>query len=296
MDAYEAAWTTVVKCRESGEGDSGVVEVKGSGLAQKVLNHMNSAADVCEFFGREVVVGEVSPSSIEFRNVGEDKSQEEFGYDPFWDDDEDEWSPSSLAGFDVEDTEEEEAEFFHDLASSVPDDDEVVLEQSKTWVAALMSDMGICPFTQGHLTAGLPSGRVRYIVSRSKTVEEVYEDYWREVNLLRNTEEKEVSTTLLICPEMWMKGNGSGEVSGCEYKASTADSLVASPLTHPHTTHTTHTAGLRGVLEHAQRLPHGRGGRSLAARLLPPPLRLPGWRGARRRPGQLCQKEPLPND
>lgn len=151
--------------------------------------------------------------SSQFRNVGEDKSQSEFGYDPFWDDEEEEWTPSTLAGFDVGESEEEEAaEFFHDLPSSVPDSDEVVLEQSKRWVAALMSDMGICPFTQGHVTAGLPSGKVRYIVSRSKTVEEVYEDYWKEVNLLRNTDEKEVSTTLLICPEMWMKGNGSGEV------------------------------------------------------------------------------------
>merc|ERR1711981_81686 len=71
----------------------------------------------------------------------------------------------------------------------------------------MMSDMGLCPFTSGDQMAGLPMGKARYEVDRAKTVEAVYEQYWREVALLDESNYKEVSTTLLIVPEFCMGGN-----------------------------------------------------------------------------------------
>jgi len=61
--------------------------------------------------------------------------------------------------------------------------------------------MGICPFTSGPDLAGLPLGQVYYDVDRCSKIEHVYASYWREVVRLDQSNEKDLSTTLLILPE-----------------------------------------------------------------------------------------------
>jgi hypothetical protein len=57
--------------------------------------------------------------------------------------------------------------------------------------------------------AGLPVGGVHYPISRVKTSEECYAVYWKEVVYLLNSDDREVSTTLLIIPEF-----GIGNIEG----------------------------------------------------------------------------------
>ena len=65
----------------------------------------------------------------------------------------------------------------------------------------MMSNMGICPFTNGPDMAGLPLGKVYYTVDNCETVEQVYASYWKELVRLERSNEKELSTTLLLLPK-----------------------------------------------------------------------------------------------
>lgn len=65
----------------------------------------------------------------------------------------------------------------------------------------MMSDLGICPFTNGAEMAGLPMGNVFYCVDRNDKMEDVYARYWEEVVRVEQENEKDLSTTLLIIPE-----------------------------------------------------------------------------------------------
>jgi hypothetical protein len=49
--------------------------------------------------------------------------------------------------------------------------------------------------------AGLPMGKVYYTVERCTGMEEMYAQYWKEVVRVELKPERELSTTLLICPE-----------------------------------------------------------------------------------------------
>lgn len=73
----------------------------------------------------------------------------------------------------------------------------------------MMSTLGICPFTNGEALAGLPMGKVRYEASSCKLPEEAWRDFWYEVIVLQEADPKEVSTTLLVCPEFCV-----GEIEG----------------------------------------------------------------------------------
>lgn len=42
------------------------------------------------------------------------------------------------------------------------DDDEIVLDITKTWVKAIIADFAVCPFTVEPERAGIPRGNVRY--------------------------------------------------------------------------------------------------------------------------------------
>ena len=59
----------------------------------------------------------------------------------------------------------------------------------------------VCPFTAGPEMAGLPMGKVYYTVERCTGMEEMYAQYWKEVVRVELKPERELSTTLLICPE-----------------------------------------------------------------------------------------------
>lgn len=117
----------------------------------------------------------------------------EFGDDPFWTDDEEEWEIDPAL---LEDDDDE----FNDFVHTVPDNDEEIMDVTKVWVRKMMSDMGVCPFTSGADMAGLPMGKVFYTLDRTNLVESLYERYWNEVVRLEQSTERDLSTTLLICP------------------------------------------------------------------------------------------------
>lgn len=88
-----------------------------------------------------------------------------------------------------------------EMPTSAPEDEGEMIDLTKAWVNRIMSDMGICPFTNGPEMAGLPMGQVYYCVDRSDTYESIYARYWREVVRVEQSSEKDLSTTLLICPD-----------------------------------------------------------------------------------------------
>ena len=117
--------------------------------------------------------------------------------DPYWDDGaEDDEFAAMLAAARAADGQETDmandggvsgltAEEF-DALMDVPSDDEALVRVSREWVAAMIADMGVCPFTTSAAKAGLPLGEVHYPVSRVALGEEMYRDYWHEVALLES--------------------------------------------------------------------------------------------------------------
>lgn len=199
------------------------LDLKKPGYLNCIVNHLNACKDVCYNFGINCAVvpylmddhGNEVDSTREnlstcvvagftvksyaglYADGGADSADSagsyEFGYDPMWAEDEDEWEldPALLEGDDDDD-----AYFEH----HVPDGDDEIYDVTKTWVSKMMSDMGVCPFTNGAEMAGLPMGKVFYEVERTNLVETLYEKYWNEVVRVEDNNERDLSTTLLICP------------------------------------------------------------------------------------------------
>jgi hypothetical protein len=191
----------------------------------KLMGHLDACKDVCDFFGTKIILvphrnnnlpsnSSSSSSSHQmmmvegftvksFRNPHK-QDEYEFDYDPFWDDGDD-WD---YEGVDAE----VEGMLHHDHAAAAsahpmqipttPDNDREIISITQTWVGKMMSDMGICPFTNGPNQAGLPMGPVYYTVDRGCTqMEDMYARYWNEVVRVEQTPQAQLSTTLLIAPE-----------------------------------------------------------------------------------------------
>jgi len=82
-----------------------------------------------------------------------------------------------------------------------PVSDEEVLQGTYRWVEAVIVKMKVCPFSSSVERAGLPAGGVTYPLSRATTVEELYQAFWEQVLELRATDERTLSTVLLVAPE-----------------------------------------------------------------------------------------------
>jgi len=165
--------------------------------------HLDSCKDVCDHFGITTTLvpykqkGKIAGFTVKsFRNP-DSKGDFDFDYDPFWDDGTD--FDALYAGIDEEEGLPEDP--YPEIENRIPDDDDEIIETTKRWVGAVMSDMGVCPFSQSAELAGLPVGQVFYNVDRSTGFEDMYAKYWNEVTRLEQNPEKDVSTILLICPE-----------------------------------------------------------------------------------------------
>lgn len=171
--------------------------------------HLDSCKDVCDHFGITTtlmpyqqpkdckIVGFTVKS---FRNPEQNTKdgEYEFAYDPFFDDGTD--FEALYEGIDEEE-DGPQRDPYPPIENRIPRDDDEIVATTKRWVGAVMSDMGICPFTQGAERAGLPLGDVFYGVDRSTGFEDVYARYWKEVTRLEQNTEKEIATILLILPE-----------------------------------------------------------------------------------------------
>jgi hypothetical protein len=109
----------------------------------------------------------------------------------------------------------------------IENDDAVILRDTKEWVRAIIADFGICPFTIDPERAGIPMGGVRYTVSRAKEVEEAFYMFWKEVHTMLILPEKEISTVLLVFPEIELFGNFELFEAYCE---SLNDALCSSTM------------------------------------------------------------------
>lgn len=184
--------------------------------------HLDSCKDVCDHFGitttlipytpkgSKSVAGftvksfrKNNPSSAKSGNAdgaAEPRGEYDFAYDPHWDD-----GTDFEALYDGIDDEHMVPDKYPSIVNKVPDSDEVIIDVTKQWVNAMMSDMGVCPFTQGAEKAGLPVGQVFYTVDRTVGFEDMYTRYWKEVSRLEQNNEKDLSTTLLIAPEFCLE-------------------------------------------------------------------------------------------
>ena len=177
-----------------------------------LLGHLDSCKDVCDHFGITTALIPYQPEGSNkiagftvksYRSPSKELESFEFDYDPFWDDGTD--FDELYGGIDDELEEEVRKKLnLPEIENKIPDDDDEIVEITKVWVAKMMSDMGICPFTQGAEMAGLPMGPVFYTVDRATTMEDMYARYWKEVVRLEQQPEKEISTTLLIAPEFYI--------------------------------------------------------------------------------------------
>lgn len=82
------------------------------------------------------------------------------------------------------------------------DHNQCILSITKSWVQSMISDFGICPYSKSADLAGVPMGQVRYTLSTANTLEQAYEDYWSEVNMMLSKPEIEISTVLLLYPNL----------------------------------------------------------------------------------------------
>ena len=89
----------------------------------------------------------------------------------------------------------------------IENDDSIVLAHTQDWVRKVICDLGVCPFTVSVNRAGIPLGGVRYTVSRAKGVDEAFLRFWEDVAALLISSEKEMSTVLLVFPEIELFGN-----------------------------------------------------------------------------------------
>uniref|UniRef100_A0A7S0G9R2 Uncharacterized protein n=2 Tax=Proboscia inermis TaxID=420281 RepID=A0A7S0G9R2_9STRA len=179
----------------------------------RFMNHLDTCKDVCEVFGISNVLipytgfplgGPFRPllgfTVKSYANRGADQ-EEDFEYDPLWDDSDDYWGDLDLGFDDDEDEINSEAALPDIVGEAVPANDDEMIQVTRRWVDKMMSDMGICPFTSGPDMSGMPMGKVYYCVDRSSKVEDLYASYWKEVVRVEQSTEKELSTTLMITPE-----------------------------------------------------------------------------------------------
>jgi hypothetical protein len=175
-----------------------------------LMAHLDCCKDVCDNFGITMTVtpyqkdGKVAGMTVKsFRNPEKSKEDDyDFAYDPFWDDGTD--FENLYTGVDDDEQDNEVKDPYPEIENKVPDDDDVMISVTKQWVGRMMSDMGICPFSQDAENAGLPIGQVFYCVDRGTTMEDMYSRYWKEVVRVEQNKEKDLSTTLLIAPEFCM--------------------------------------------------------------------------------------------
>ncbi len=234
-------------------------------MLSAIQGHLDKCVDTCDVYGTEVTARWTPHEDgleIRFERVG--GGGDEFGYDPMWDDDDD-WTVSIPPGFEDDDDDEYETDFHNDGKNL---DLGRVEEDSRSWVSSMMSDMGICPFTSGSGLAGLPMGKVRYETTLVDTPEKMYQRFWEEVDLLDKTPEKELSTTLLMCPKFTAGGDSNhgidffetftGSLSSCLEAGVNMEDSIQLVFFHPQWTFRDggDRSGAGGAMNYARRSPH----------------------------------------
>ena len=195
-----------------------------------LLEHLESCKDVCERFGAELTVTPLHPrfgggghapcagfAVRSIKSLSSSLSEHRGGLSPELaakvgmlggdsDDDDFELNPelsAKLAALGGDDEDEDGAiapVAAADVGGGGDESDEELLTATRAWSDAVISGMGVCPFSVDADRAGLPLGRVHYPICRARDGEAVYAAFWHEVERLRTARPRELSTTLLITP------------------------------------------------------------------------------------------------
>ncbi len=219
-------WDAVVHATDMRKGESRTIlfpsmkeKLSNPSYLLALLNHLDVCKDVCDTFGITTLTIPKGATGFTIKsyktknayNAASPSDDYQFAPDPLWDDEDFEPLYGSMYN-QLDDDDEDQAQssegvsrnasaVLPEIENPIPSTDEEIVSITQTWVSRMMSDMGICPFTQGATMAGLPMGKVYYGVDRSNTCEEIYAAYWKEVVRLEQSDEKNLSTTLLIVPE-----------------------------------------------------------------------------------------------
>ena len=180
---------------------------------QRVLQHLQDCAEVCEYLGESLLVTGRHPSTspteeepcavpcpmLVLRSFTQkawgDYSEENSGLkNPFA------TTPESKA-MDAD----------ADGDGAVASDAEV-LSSTRRWVEGIICKVKVCPFSSTADRAGLPAGAVTYPITHATTAEEVYEEFWAQVLELAATDERQISTVLLITPRFALHSPGGYDV------------------------------------------------------------------------------------
>ncbi|KAJ1620125.1 hypothetical protein T492DRAFT_1080108 [Pavlovales sp. CCMP2436] len=202
----------------------------------RLMAHINTCSEVCETLGSELFValrhpGGTSgdeppvpcPMLLLRKTAGAGASESES--DPYWDEDDDDWpEESALEGVGA--------------GGTAAVDNKQVLLETRSWVEAVICHMGVCPFSNSADRAGLPQGGVSYPITKTRVADEIYLEFWHQVQLLDQTDERLLSTTLLITPDFMAQSPGGfdqfadtlNEVAAFCNKSSFNASSVAAPV------------------------------------------------------------------
>ena len=230
------------QCEALNDGDARTMQL--------LLEHLESCKDVCERFGSELTVMPLHPRfggggrapcagfavrSIKSSSSSSSSSERGGGLSPELaakvgmlggDSDDEDFELSSglsakLAALGGDDEDDAIAPAAAADAGVCDESDEELLTATRAWSDAVISGMGVCPFSVDADRAGLPLGRVHYPICRASDGEAVYAAFWHEVDRLRTAPPRELSTTLLITPAF-----GSARLEGYDEFAGTLTQVL----------------------------------------------------------------------
>ena len=179
-------------------------------MFQRVMQHISDCSEVCEYLGESMLVAGRHPSSkpgdgeaiapcpmIVLRSYNAPSLQD---YEDVYD------GPNPFAVL------PDEAMDLSERGDGRVASDEEVIAVTRKWVEAVIVKMKVCPFSSSADRAGLPAGGVSYPLTHASTGEEVYEQFWEQVLQLAATDERELSTVLLLTPRFALHSAGGFDV------------------------------------------------------------------------------------
>jgi len=195
----------------------------------RLLVHLETCMDLCEDFGRTTII-----ETYKDETYGQD-THHIAGFKVTSYKDRNNWQKGSEANWPLsgQSWQNGSGQSWQQERDTIPKDDFTISDATKRWVNDLISGMNICPYTDGSEMAGLPTGRVRYIVDRSTTMEEMYASFWKERVKMEHSTEKDLSTTLLIAPEFCYNDSSLFERFSSSLRASIEELTAVHVEYHP---------------------------------------------------------------
>uniref|UniRef100_A0A7S0T487 Uncharacterized protein n=1 Tax=Erythrolobus madagascarensis TaxID=708628 RepID=A0A7S0T487_9RHOD len=216
VDTLVEFWAAVCSLNSSSKSELVVRIPPGSAFDdprqfERVANYITECSDCCDMLGSDVFLTTKHPAldddnrrSASPELVLKRGADNDFG---FGDDDDDDWEIDLSILDKYKEADDAKEALAEGSVGDVPVDDEDVMKKTFAWVQSVVVELGVCPFTSSSAArAGVPMGDVRYQVDRASNAEHGYAAYWREVQLLLSErDERKLSTTLLIVPELFHK-------------------------------------------------------------------------------------------